>query len=124
MDQLSPLIPIEQYAFTKTFSLYILSYYLHLYFLRYPLRSFNFSNLIRSTHRTGHLYFYVTHDQTIVGDFLSSSFYRGYAYFSTNILISHLISPRVTTHPMKRAHLCYTHLLGVISLYSPTFCAI
>ena len=24
MDQLSPLIPIEQYAFTKTFSLYIL----------------------------------------------------------------------------------------------------
>jgi len=29
MDQLSPLIPIEQYAFIKTFSLYILSYHLH-----------------------------------------------------------------------------------------------
>ena len=29
MDQLSPLIPIEQYAFTKIFSLYILSYYPH-----------------------------------------------------------------------------------------------
>ena len=40
-DQLSPLIPIEQYAFTKTFGLYILSYYLHPCFLRSPLRSFN-----------------------------------------------------------------------------------
>ena len=34
MDQLSLLISIEQYAFTKTFSLYILSYYLHLCLLR------------------------------------------------------------------------------------------
>ena len=33
MDQLSPLIPIKQYSFTKTFSLYILSYYLHPCFL-------------------------------------------------------------------------------------------
>ena len=41
MDQLSPLIPIEKYAFIKTFSLYILSYHLHICFLRSPLRSFN-----------------------------------------------------------------------------------
>jgi len=33
MDQLSPLITIKQYSFTKTFSLYILSYYLHPCFL-------------------------------------------------------------------------------------------
>ena len=41
MDQFSPLIPIEQYAFTKTFSLYMLSYYLYPCFLPSPLRSFN-----------------------------------------------------------------------------------
>ena len=29
MNPLFPLIPIEQYAFTKTFNLYILPYYLH-----------------------------------------------------------------------------------------------
>jgi len=39
---------------------------------------------------------------------------------TTYILISHLISPRVATHLTKHAHLCYTHLLGMISLYSPT----
>jgi len=38
-------------------------------------------------------------------------FYRGYAYLSTNILISHLITPRVTTHPTKHVYHCYTHLL-------------
>ena len=53
MDHLSPLISIEQYAFTKTFSLYILSYYLHPCFLRSPLRFFNLPKLIRSTHRIG-----------------------------------------------------------------------
>jgi len=41
MDQLFLLIPIEQYVITKTFSLYILSYYLYLCFLRSSLRSFN-----------------------------------------------------------------------------------
>jgi len=32
---------IKQYAFTKTFSIYILSYYFYSYFLWFPLRSFN-----------------------------------------------------------------------------------
>ena len=38
-DQLSPLISIEQYAFTKTFSFYILSYYLYPCFLWCSLNS-------------------------------------------------------------------------------------
>jgi len=50
MDQLSLLIPIEQCAFIKTFSLYILSYHLHP--LRSPLRSLTCCNLILSTRQT------------------------------------------------------------------------
>jgi len=46
--------------------------------------------------------------------------YMDHSYLSKNILISHVIS-RVTTHPTKHVHLCYSHLLGIISLYSPTF---
>ena len=42
-------------------------------------------------------------------------FYRGYTYLTTNILISHLISPCVTTHRTKYTHICYTHLLGMMS---------
>ena len=81
--------------------------------------------LIRSTRRTGALAglrrTWPNHRRRFFSHLL---LYRGYTYFSTNILISHLISPRVTTHPTKHAHLCYTHLLGMMSLYSPTFCAI
>ena len=119
MDQLSPLIPIEQYAFTKTFSLNILSYYLHPYFFGLPCALLTCPNLIRSTRRTGASIGLRRTMLNYLGDFL---FYRGYAYLSTNILISHLISPRVSTHPTKHVHLCYTHLLSMISLYNPTFC--
>ena len=49
----SPLIPIEQYVFTKTFSLHILSYYLHPCFLRSPCALLTCLKLIRSTRRTG-----------------------------------------------------------------------
>ena len=48
-------------------------------------------------------------------------FYSSYAYLSTNFLISHLISSRVTTHLKKHAHLCYTRLLSMISLSNLTF---
>ena len=34
------------------------------------------------------------------------------------------LSLRVLPHPTKHAHLCYTHLLGMISLYSPLFSVI
>jgi len=52
MDHLSSLIPIEQYAFTKTFSLYILSYYLHPCFFRLLCALLACPNLICSTRRT------------------------------------------------------------------------
>jgi len=52
MDQLSQLIPIEQYVFTETFSPYILSYY-HPCFLRSPCALLTYLNLIRSTRQTG-----------------------------------------------------------------------
>ena len=148
MDQLSPLIPIEQYAFIKTFSLYILSYHLHPCFLRSPLALLTCPNLICSTRRTsasvGLCRIWPNHRMQFslifssigampilvrISSFLTLSLIvlshiQWYTYLSTNILISHLISPRITTHPMKNAHLHYTHLLGMISLYSPTFCAI
>ena len=53
MDHLYPLIPIEQYVFTKTFGLYILSYCLHLCFLRFPCTLLTCPKLIYSTRQTG-----------------------------------------------------------------------
>jgi len=54
MDQLSPLITIEQYAFTKTFSLYILSYITSIHvFFGLPCALLTCPKLIRSARRTG-----------------------------------------------------------------------
>ena len=82
-------------------------------------------NLIRSSHRTGASVglrrTWLNHRKRFS---LNLLFYRGYAYLNTNILISHLISSRVTTHLTKHMHPYYTHLLSMISLYSPTFCVI
>ena len=87
-------------------------------FFNLPCAHLTCLNLIRSTRRSGASVRLRRTWPNHRRRFSHLLFYRGYACLSTNILISHLISPRVTIHPTKHAHLCYTHLLDMISLYS------
>ena len=124
MDQFSPLIPIEQYAFIKTFTIYILLYHFHPYLLRSPLSLLTCLKSISFTHRTGASVVlrrrWHNHRRRVSLIF----FFMEATPILLRISSFLLISSRVATHPTKYAYLYYTHLLSMISLFNPTFCVI
>jgi hypothetical protein len=67
---------------------------------------------------------FVGYDQTITNDVGLTSLELVLPKFVPNIIISDSNFLCVATYPTQHLHFSYTHLLNVLSFYSPTFCAI
>jgi hypothetical protein len=67
---------------------------------------------------------FVGYDQTIANGVGLTSLELVLPKFVPNIIISDSIFSCVATYPMQHPYFSYTHLLDVLSFYSPTFCVI